>query len=126
MRPSLSKAAIAVVGPAEQGTDFVGGMPAGPSVPREVPGVLEPLRRFPKTMAAKQESGMAAAMSENARETVSQLERKFGSFLSGFVHELKKAGLADIVRRQVHAKRPSVVQGSGITREKLRSPVEPR
>lgn len=121
--PSLNKEAIATTGPAEQGTDFVGGMPASPSVTHEA---LGPLRRFPKTMIARQEAGVPSAISEGAREMVEQLERKFGSFMSGFVSELKSAGLTDIVRRQVHAKRPSVVQGSGITREKLRSPVEPR
>ncbi len=122
MLPSLRKSAIATMGPAEQGTDFVGGMPAGPSVTREA---LGPVRRLPKTMAARQEAGVPSAISENSRAVVDDLERKFGAFLAGFTSELKSAGLADVVRRQVHAKRPSIVQGSGITREKLKSPVAP-
>lgn len=85
--------------------------------------MLGPLRRFPKTMAARQEAGVPSAISENSRAMVDDLERKFGSFMAGFAHELKSAGLADMVKRQVYAKRPSIVQGSGITREKLKSPV---
>lgn len=149
-RDLLRKDAIAVIGPAEQGTDVIAGMPAGPSVPRETLGIV---KRSPKTLAFKTEGGVPTAIAEGAREMVDQLERKFGSdpFMAGFIYEIKlaaekDAGVMDalkrffgggkppspppvaplqtMVRHRAESMKPTVPQKSGITREKLKAPAE--
>lgn len=105
------KHAIAVSGPADTGTDFVAGIPAGESVTREalLPEALRAPRRWPKTLSMKTEEGVPAAISERMRETVEAIEQKFGSspFWRGFLSELEKeAGVRDWFVGLLRGKRP--------------------
>lgn len=120
---SLGKLAIAVTGPADAGTDFVAGMPAGSPASRET--VFPMLRRFQRAVASKQEAGMSDALSEGMSEVAGQLHRKFGAFTRGFLDELMSPRTR-VARNVVNARRPSVPARSGIVMEKLESPAAAR